>query len=386
MSVDPEDSVTTTRLERLDPVRAWVTTFAALVLALVGGSIVFPEQVYAGFIWHYFWGPVYADAHSAACVVWDGGAQTLLTTDAACRAASGIVAEPGYTLVSEVGYVVVLVFMLAGVILLLRRLGVGEERRFFYALLPYIFLGGALRVVEDASDAVPAGVDPLVTYPVNTLLISPIIYFTLFGLTLAALVVSVALTRRGYTTDYAPPLFWIGVVGLVVTLLYLAIRSVTTTYVSFHPVILGVVLAGATIAAAATWMVATRYVPELESGTGFIGAIVVWGHSIDGTANVVGLDWGAELGLASDLIPKHPVNRAVIDLTQSVVPESVIAVIGDAWPFLLLKLVVSVGAVWLFNEDMLEGSPRSTMLLLVAILAVGLGPGTRDLLRATFGV
>lgn len=373
-------------LETVDPVRAWIVAFAGLITVVVGGSVLFPRAVYAGFIWHYFWGPVYADAHSAACVVWNGGAQTLLYDASACRGATGIVAEPGYTLVSEIGYMVVLLFMLAGVILLLRRLSVGEERRFFYALLPFIFLGGALRVVEDASDVVPAGVNPILTYPWNTLLISPVIYFTLFGLTLAALVASVSLSRRGVVEDYANPLFGSGLVFLVITLAYLVGRAVTTTYVSFHPIIFVVVVGGATVAAAVTWTVATRFVPELESGTGFIGAIVVWGHSIDGTANVVGLDWGAELGLRADLVPKHPVNRAVIDLTGAVLPESVIAVIGDAWPFLLLKLVVAVAAVWLFNEDMVEDSPRSTLLLLVAVLAVGLGPGTRDLLRATFGV
>ncbi|MFB6105063.1 MAG: DUF63 family protein [Halobacteriaceae archaeon] len=386
MSTDAAPERGSGPFQNIDPVRAWVGAFVGGVAALAIGSILFTEQVYAGFIWHYFWGPVYADAHSAACVVWDGGAQTLYGSASACRGLGGIVAEPGYTLVSEVGYMVVLLFMIAGVILLLRGLAVGEERRFFYALLPFIFLGGALRVVEDASDAVPTGIDPLLTYPLNTLLISPIIYFTLFAITLAALLGSVTLARRGLADDYARPLFGIGTVLLAVTLVYLVVRSVTTTYVEFHPIIFIVVVVGATAAAALTWAIATRYVPELRSGTGFIGTVVIWGHSIDGTANVVGLDWGAELGLAADLVPKHPVNRFVIDVTQAIVPPSVVDVIGDAWPFLLLKLVVATGAVWLFNEDMVEDSPRSTLLLLVAILAVGLGPGTRDLLRATFGV
>jgi uncharacterized membrane protein len=39
-----------------------------------------------------------------------------------------------------------------------------------------------------------------------------------------------------------------------------------------------------------------------------------------------------------------------------------------------------------FDEEIMEESPRFSVLLLVAILAVGLGPGTRDMLRATFGV
>jgi uncharacterized membrane protein len=42
--------------------------------------------------------------------------------------------------------------------------------------------------------------------------------------------------------------------------------------------------------------------------------------------------------------------------------------------------------VWVFEDGVFEDSPRYTMLLLVAVLAVGLGPGTRDMLRATLGV
>ncbi|MFB6111475.1 MAG: DUF63 family protein [Halobacteriaceae archaeon] len=370
----------------LDPVRAWVAGFTALVGGVIVGSLVFTEQVYAGFVWHYFWGPVYADANSALCAVWNGGARDLLYEPAACRAASGIVAEPGYTLVSEVGYMVVLIFMLSGVVLLLRRLGVGSDRSFFMALLPFIFFGGALRVVEDASDRVPAGMDPVLTYPLNAFFISPVIYFTVFAIALAALVASLAVARYGVVDRYETALFRIGLAVLVANLAYLVWLWLTRSYVAFHPMILVVVLVGATVAAIGTWAVATQYIPELEAGTGTIGLIVIWGHAVDGVANVVGLDWGAELGLAADLVPKHPVNRAVVDITASVLPQQIIAITGDTWPFLLLKLLVATGAVWLFNDELIEESPRSTMLLLVAVLAVGLGPGTRDLLRATFGV
>jgi len=39
-----------------------------------------------------------------------------------------------------------------------------------------------------------------------------------------------------------------------------------------------------------------------------------------------------------------------------------------------------------FNGEMFEESPRYTLLLLITVLAVGLGPGSRDMLRATFGI
>ena len=85
-----------------------------------------------------------------------------------------------------------------------------------------------------------------------------------------------------------------------------------------------------------------------------------------------------------DLDPKHPVNRFVQDVTGDLLPQSVTAVTGDAFTFLLVKLVAAVFVVWVFDEEIFEESPRFTFMLLLAILAVGLGPGTRDMLRATF--
>jgi uncharacterized membrane protein len=80
------------------------------------------------------------------------------------------------------------------------------------------------------------------------------------------------------------------------------------------------------------------------------------------------------------------VNQFVVDVTGATLPTSVLAVTGDAWPFLLVKLVAATFVIWVFEESVFEESPRYTMLLLVAVLAVGLGPGTRDMLRATLGV
>jgi uncharacterized membrane protein len=51
-----------------------------------------------------------------------------------------------------------------------------------------------------------------------------------------------------------------------------------------------------------------------------------------------------------------------------------------------VKLAAATFLVWVFNDDLFEETPRYTILLLVAVVAVGLGPGTRDMLRATFGI
>jgi uncharacterized membrane protein len=368
------------------PEQLWVGSVLTAVTALVLGSLALPEVVYDGFIWHYFWGPVQADANSAVCAIRPGSTVEYLYDSQACAAAAEPVAYPGYTLVSEVGYMVTLLVALIGVVFLLRRLDLGTDREFFYAFLPFIFFGGALRVVEDANDAVPPA-EALISYPANTLFISPIIYFTVFTITLVAVVAAVYAARTGLVERYDRLLFGLGGVALLVTLGYLAwLVVVGAEGVEFHPQVLLTVLVGATVAAAATWWLIERYAPSVNSGTEKIGFVILWGHAVDGVANVVGLDWMTAIGAGANLVPKHPVNQFVVDVTGAVLPASVLAVTGDTWPFLLVKLAAATFVLWVFEDEIFEESPRYTMLLLVAVLAVGLGPGTRDMLRATFGV
>ncbi|WP_327052658.1 DUF63 family protein [Halomicrococcus gelatinilyticus] len=375
-----------TASERIDTERAWIGVVAAALVALVGGVLAFPKQVYDGFIWHYFWGPVVADAKGAECAVRADGGTEFVYDAGACATAPEPVAVPGYTLVSEVGYAVTLIVALVGLVFLLRRLDVGRERSLFFALFPFMLFGGALRVVEDALDTGLTGVDIAIRYPWNTLIISPIIYFTVFFVTLAALVGSVALARRGVVERYESPLFGAGTVALVATLGYLASLAVGTEAVGFHPLVLVVVLVGATLVTAATWWAIGEFAPDINRGTGTIGAVVIWGHAVDGVANVAVLDWAGALGLAGQYGAKHPVNRAIVSATSTVLPESVTAVVGTAWPFLFVKILAAVAVVWVFDEQIFDESPRYAILLLIAILAVGLGPGSRDMLRATFGV
>ena len=370
----------------LDPERTWLATVGTLVAALVAGAVLVPGLVYDRFLWQYFWGPVVADANGAACAVRTATGVTFPGSAGACSAAGGIVAYPGYTVVSEVGYMVTLILALVGVVFLLRRLDLGTDRGFFFALLPYMFLGGAVRVVEDANDAVPPGVEAAIAFPWNALIISPVLYFTMFGFTLAALVVSVRAAGDAPADGYERPLAGIGTAALVLVLGYLLWLAVTTDYVGFFPQVAAVVLVATTAIVAGLWYGLERYWPGVNAGTGTIGIAVLWAHTLDGVANVVGIDWGAELGLPyGDLVPKHPVNRALIGVGEQF-PEAVTATIGTAWPFLIVKLLAAVFVLYLFDEAIFEESPRYALLLLVAIVAVGLGPGTRDMLRATFGI
>ena len=382
-----------TRLEDrfdLSPERAWAAVVGVVTAALALGSLLFPRQVYDAFLWRYFWGPVAADGQGAQCAVREGGTTELLTSSAECASAveaGQVVAFPGYTTVSTVSYVFILLGMLIGVIFLLRRLEIGDEFRFFYALFPFMLFGGALRTVEDAGiAAMRAGTEPMIPFPWSALLISPFIYFTVFAVTLVCVVAAYALADRGVVDDYATPLFGLGSVALVITVGYLIALAALTEYVTVYPQILVLTLVIATLSTWLVWRLIEGSKPSINRGTGFAGFLIIWGHAVDGVANVIGLNWMPELTGTANLVPKHVVNELIVNWTGRLLPDSIVAITGDAWPFLLVKLGAATFVVWVFNGEMFEESPRYTLLLLITVLAVGLGPGTRDMLRATFGI
>ena len=378
----------------ISPELAWVSALVTGALAVAGAAVAFTERVYWGFIWQYFWGPVHADADGVGCYVHlPEQGQTIEGSGVNCSPGAydttAFVAEPGYTVVSTLGYITVLVFMLGGVYLLFRNTDFSPYKGFFLALVPFVLFGGALRTVEDAFvAALEAGATPALEFPASALLISPFIYFTVFGVATASFFLSKRLHHRGITDTYTYPLATIGVGVLVTTLGYLVSLALTTDYIEFEPTIAASIIGLATVSALAVYAGAARFWPAANAATGIIGLVVIWGHAIDGFANVLANDWTHVWNLGISYNPKHPFNEFVIDTTGSLQGGDAIAgiYVGEAWPFALIKLAIPLAIVALFNDEFMDESPRFAIMLLGAIIAVGLGPGTRDMLRFTFGI
>ncbi|GAB3037558.1 DUF63 family protein [Natronobiforma cellulositropha] len=385
-ALESAEASTRAFVDRVGAERLWAATVLALVAVLALGSLLFPQQVYVDFIWQYYWGPVYADAHGLGtngCVAWADGAHELYGNCANAPADAGPTASPGYTFVSYAGYIPTLVLFLVGLLFLIRRLEVTRYRAGFYALFPFMLFGGALRTVEDANVAAP---DLLLPVPWTALIISPFIYFTVALVAAIALTVSVVLERRGYVSGYEYPLFGFGTAAFVLTVGYLSYLAATEPWVDFHAAILVLTLVGATAATGLAWWGIVRFAPEINQGTLYMGVIVIWAHAVDGVANVIGLDWASSLGWEHNLSPKHPINAAIVEYTGALLPSAVTEVTGQAWPFLIVKIAAAIAIIWVFDESVFEESPRYAYLLMVTVVAVGLGPGTRDMLRAVFGI
>ena len=374
--------------EEYGAARLWVVSFVGIAVLIAGAAVAMPVRVWDRFLWHYFWGPVFADAKAASCAVMtDGGPEPLYQGCAAAIDSGRIVAEPGYTIVSEIGYMLILVYMLVGVYLLVERLDIAEDPNLYFAFVPFMLLGGALRVVEDGTDrAVEAGVTPLVEYPLSSLIISPVIYGTVFLVTLVSLLCCLELQHRGYVDSYYRATAGVGSALVLATLAYLLGGAVTTDYSTLYLSVLLSTVGIASALAVGLYYLFESYAPDVNAGTGYIGLLVIWGHAIDGVANVLLADWLDALSVPLTYYPKHPANAFIIATTETLQPTGLSAAIGTSWPFLVVKLGVAAAVVWLFNDSFLDESPRYALLLLVAVTAVGLGPGTRDMLRATFAI
>ncbi len=376
------------------PELAWVGALVAAVVAIATAAVAFTERVYWGVLWQYFWGPVHADADGVDCYVrLTEQSRTIEGSGINCQPGSydttAFVAEPGYTVVSTLGYITVLVFMLAGVYLLLRDVEFAPYNRFFYALVPFMLFGGALRTVEDAFvAAIRADATPALEFPTSAVLISPFIYFTVFAIALASFFLSKWLHSREVTDSYTTPLGVIGAGWLAAAVGYLLYLSATTAYISFEPGVVVVIIGLASLSAVAVYKGAERFWPAAHAGTGLVGLVVVWGHAVDGFANVLANDWTQVWNLGIDYSPKHPFNEFVIDTTGTLQGGDTVAgiYVGEAWPFALIKMLIPLAIVALFNDEFMDESPRFGIVLLGAVIAVGLGPGTRDMLRFAFGI
>ena len=375
---------------RSDPLRLWIASAVSFVIVVSAAALVFPRQVYDEFIWRYFWGPVVADAYGAGtsgCAIREDGSVTIETSAQVCQATTGIAASPGYTTVSTVSYALILLFALIGVYLLLDRAALLRTNSEFYMLIPFVFFGGSLRVVEDANTVLYGATgDLLIGMPIAGFLISPLIYFLVFGITVLVMVSSLLAKRAGLVERYEYPVAAAGSIFLIGTIGVLLYFVFATEIGSINLGVPTITLGGATLITVLVWWGTERFSPSVNEATGLMGAVIVWGHTVDGVANVLSVDWGHLIGLDRSYGPKHVINRGIINTMETVQPAAVTDAIGTAWPFLPLKVVVAVIVVALFNDEVFEDSPSFSMLLLVAILAVGLGPGTRDFLRATMGI
>ena len=222
------------------------------------------------------------------------------------------------------------------------------------ALAPWMAAGGGLYALFQAG-AIPAAVAPLFG--------SPAVYATVGVLAGLAWAAVADRPGEGWSADSAP-----GILAGLGTALFVATLAAAAVSARDGPPKVGLsaaIVAGSLLAAAGVWAALIR----LEAGraTGAVGAVAVFGHALDGVSTAVGYDL-LEFG------EQTPLSRVIIEFGAEL-PAPV--VLGDAWLFIVVKLLVAGGVVALFDEYVRE-DPTEGYPLLGLVAAVGLGPGAHN--------
>jgi len=261
-----------------------------------------------------------------------------------------IIYDTGYNPINTITWAIILGLSLFGVVKLLDKLDITVDEVFIFAVSPYIFVGGSLRVIEDAG---------IVAVPLKFLLITPLIYFFIFFVCVVMLLLSVGL-QRAVHINYYWPFAMIGVAwsGLNVWLLY-------TTATSFNAGILTLILSVGVALSFFVYAIARLLNFALLKDR--LNAFVLDGQLLDATATSFGLTF---LPYAE----KH------------VLPNFLIEATGTAFVMYPLKLAVTIPVLFIIDQYLKTESKNLTGLVKLAILTVGLAPAIRDTLRMTLGI
>ncbi len=231
--------------------------------------------------------------------------------------------------------------------------GFSFDGTFILATVPYVILGGLLRVIEDTG---------MITSDWKYLLITPLIYFTLFFFVIGVMVLSRYLTLKGITQSFIQFYAFAGVVAMIIASLVLLAWS--TTHHGVDLFILAIIPLMGVTATAIVWAV-MRYVLSWDYVNDPLYITLLFGQLLDASATSYGID----LHPSVQYVEQHVVGSALIDMT------------GTAFVMFPLKLVVLFPAVYVMQMYRKDANPAFWHLVLLAMIVVGFAPGVRDMVR-----
>lgn len=226
------------------------------------------------------------------------------------------------------------------------------DGRFVLATLPYVVLGGLLRVVQDTG---------MITSDLQYLLITPLIYFLLFFFTAGVLVVASSIQKAGMIRDYIPVYSVTGIVAALVAAGVLVSFGIGNTVVDAGVVAF---IIGLGLLTTALVYAAMRYLLRWEYAADPLYLALIFGQMLDASATSFGIDL-------------HPLEYVEVH----VVGSNLIAWTGTAFSMFPLKLLVLFPGIYILERFRNEGSPVLWHLIVLAMITVGLAPGVRDMVR-----
>ncbi|MFB6105112.1 MAG: DUF63 family protein [Halobacteriaceae archaeon] len=258
---------------------------------------------------------------------------------------------PAGTTVPPLPYLVVLLGAVAVVGWAIVRVDPPVTEWTVLAAAPWM-VAGATTYVTYQLDLVPTPIEPFTG--------SPAVYGAAFVLAGTVWLVADRLADR--------PLFVLATAGVLATIPSTIAAVLAAS--DLTPVVPLAALGAATVLTGGYhWRVTRRGHSLAVAGTA--GTLVVFGQALDGFTTTLGV---AHLGFAE----QTPLSRLLIEATAGIPAP----LVGAGWLFLLVKLALGVGVVWLLAPTV-DRRPREGYLLLLVVAAVGLGPGAHNLLLFT---
>lgn len=256
-----------------------------------------------------------------------------------------IIYDTSYNPVDTITWAIILGLTIIGLIKLLGRVNILMDERLLISTLPYVLAGSSLRVIEDGN---------LVAAPWRYLLITPLIFFLVFLITAACLILTRKIWGEKFHTRYAA-------IGFLWTFFNLAVLSTLefkNTWVIAAVFLMGSLLTGGIL-------LCGRHLSPLKFLDGRFNQMIIYAHMLDASSTYFGVDWFG-------YYEKHVVPTFLIDLT------------GSAAIMFPLKLAILLPVLYMIDKSMQEPSLRN--LTKLTLITLGLAPAIRNTLRLAIGV
>lgn len=331
--------------------------FLYILIGIVGvitaGLVLFPKIFYDNWIWRYYWGPVVADATSGTAVH------------------NGVIANEGYTMVSEITYGILIIISLYVIYKLLKKLEITVDWRFALALMPYIIFGPVTRTLEDTG---------YFNEPTVYWFISPLIYLQIAIYAILFLLLGYYLQQKLKNPKITVnTVVFTGGFILLLPSLFLIAKWIAgaqwneSSGVRFDVFLIVVVLVS--LIAGLVFLVAYlfRNKEKLAAYRNPLNLAMLVGHLIDGITSYISIKDPFMMGLHYS--EKHPASDSLLNIWGPLFPIA---------KFLLIIVVIYVFDI-LYKKE-LQKYATLVNLLKIGILILGFSPGLRDLLRVTMGV
>jgi uncharacterized membrane protein len=256
-----------------------------------------------------------------------------------------IILDTGYNPVNTLTWAILLVISIFIIVRLFKHLDIVLDERLIFSTIPYILAGSSLRVIEDAE---------LITQPAKYLLITPVIYFLVFFITIISLLICRKIFARKFYESYAA-------VGLLWTFINIIILLSVGVENIWAPIV--VFCAGSAITGLVYLLITRLNFHFLENRCNLL---ILYSHMLDASSTWLGVDW-------LNYHEKHVVPTLLIDFS------------GTALVMFPLKLIVLLPVLSLIDESLREEASLRNLIKL-ALLILGLAPATRNVLRLTLGI